>query len=154
MNGTLNVPYRFSLAVGKPEITVRLNFYALFVVIPAAVLAVYLFGLVGAGFSWVIYHLFAYAYAVPRICTECLDIPAAKWYWHVLRIAGLAAGAYGGAWVIVRALAGDSTVSMALGYTGGTIAFLTVAYWIMGGELREAFLRSTHSLRLRIAEAL
>ncbi|MGB9487179.1 MAG: oligosaccharide flippase family protein, partial [Terriglobia bacterium] len=72
MNGTMSIPYVLSLAVGKPEIAVRSNTYALFVVLPVTALLVYQFGIAGAGFSWVFYHLFTYAIMMPWICSQCL----------------------------------------------------------------------------------
>ena len=154
MNGTLHIPYVCSLAAGKPEIAVRLNLYALFVVLPVAALLVYYFGLAGAGLSWVFYHLFAYAYAVPRICSECLGISPAEWYSHVLRIAGLAGGTYGGAWAILEGLGAGSILPLILAYAGASIAFLVGGYWMMGDELQETFLRYLQAVRIRMAEAL
>ncbi|MCK4786092.1 MAG: oligosaccharide flippase family protein, partial [Desulfobacteraceae bacterium] len=71
MNGTLSIPYVFSLAVGKPGIAARQHFYDLFVTLPATVLLVYYLDLVGAGLSLVLFYVFHYAYAAPRICSEC-----------------------------------------------------------------------------------
>jgi len=44
MNGTLTIPYVFSLAIGEPGIAVRLNFYALFVVLPVTAYLIYFSG--------------------------------------------------------------------------------------------------------------
>jgi len=65
MNGTISVPYFFSLALGKPEISVRTNTLALFLILPMTPLLIYLFGLRGAAFSWILYGLFSYFYFVP-----------------------------------------------------------------------------------------
>src|SRR5207248_5915560 len=54
MNGTLNVPYVFSLAAGKPEISSRSNFLALFIVLPITFVLVLTLGLTGAALSWVV----------------------------------------------------------------------------------------------------
>jgi len=143
MNGTLSIPYVFSLAVGKPEISARTNFYALFAVLPVTVWLVYKFGIAGAGFSWIFYHLFAYAYMVPRTCSECLDMPAWKWYLHVFKVFGLAGLTYGGAWAIMTFLASFSIPSLALGYAFASIAFVAAAYRLMGDELRETLRRLT-----------
>ena len=58
MNGTLTAPSVVSLAVGRPEIIARQNVAALFVVLPVSAIAIYWFGLNGAGFSWVVYHIY------------------------------------------------------------------------------------------------
>lgn len=143
MNGTLNVPYVFCLAAGRPEIVARSNYYALFAVLPVTALLVYEFGIAGAGFSWVFYHLFTYAYMMPRTCSECLGMPVWKWYFQVFRIFVLAGLTYGGAWVIIRCVGSSSILSLALGYVFASIAFIAVAYRLIGDELRGTLRRLT-----------
>ena len=89
MNATLHIPYIFSLAVGNPGIAARQHFYDLFVTLPATVLLVYFWGLVGAGLSLIFLYLFHYFYAMPRICVECLKISTWSWYFHILKVAVL-----------------------------------------------------------------
>lgn len=137
MNGTLHVPYFFSLAVGKPEISVKSNFYALFIVLPIAGLLIYFFGLTGAGFSWVFYHLFAYSYAVPRICAECLEISVSEWYLHVLKIFILIILTYGMAWITLGIIDNHSIPALVTAYIGASIAFLSGGYFMVGKGLRE-----------------
>lgn len=141
MNGTLNVPYVFSLAVGKPEISVRSNFLALFIVLPVTGLLIYFFGLTGAGFSWIFYHLFLYSYAVPRICSECLCIPVWKWYWHIFKIFGLIILTYGVGWIFLGFIGSYFILSLVLTYTGTTIVFLTCAYFMINDELKNTLLQ-------------
>jgi O-antigen/teichoic acid export membrane protein len=143
MNGTLSVPYVLSLAVGKPEIVARSNFYALFAVLPVTTLLVCQFGIAGAGFSWIFYHLFTYAYMMPRVCSECLGMPVWKWYFQIFRIFALAGLTYGGAWAIITCLGSSSILSLAVGYFSASIAFVAVAYRLIGDELRETLRRLT-----------
>jgi O-antigen/teichoic acid export membrane protein len=143
MSGTISIPYVFSLAVGKPEIAARSNYYALFAVLPVTLLLVYRFGIAGAGFSWIFYQLFAYAYMMPRTCSECLDMPVWKWYFHVFKVFGLAGLTYGGAWAIVMLVGSFSILSLALGYAFASVAFVAAAYRLIGGELRETLRRLT-----------
>ena len=152
MNGALNVPYVFSLAVGKPEISAKSNFLALFIVLPVTGILIYFFGLTGAGFSWVFYHLFAYSYAVPRICSECLKISAWKWYRHILKIFTLITLTYGLAWTINEFIGNRSILSLALAYAGGSIAFLISAYFMIGDELRNTLLQLPKTLKIKTAE--
>ena len=140
MHGTLNIPYVFSLAVGKPEISVRSNFYALFVILPIMAGLIYYFGLPGAGFSWVCYNLFTYVYAVPRICSECLEIPVWEWFSHVFRIFFLICLTYGVAWFIIGLIGAHSIPSLTVAYVVASIAFLTASYFIIGIELKEALI--------------
>jgi hypothetical protein len=65
-------------------------------------------GISGPGLSWVFYHLLAYAYTVPRTCSERLGMPVWKWYLHVLKVFALAALTHGGAWAIITSLASSS----------------------------------------------
>jgi len=154
MNATLHIPYVFSLAAGRPEITVRLNLYALFVVLPIAAILVYFLGLVGAGLSWVFYHVFAYVYAVPRMCREPLGIPVSEWFGHTLRIVILAALTYGIAWVILVSLDAGSMVFAAIAYLGASVAFAAGAYWMMGDGLRETLLGLLKPIGVKIVGVL
>jgi O-antigen/teichoic acid export membrane protein len=148
MNGTVTVPYIFSLAVGKPEITVRFNFLALFIVLPVMALLIYFFGLAGAGFSWIVYHLVSYGYAIPRVCSQCLEMPATKWYADIGKIFGLAFSIYGLTWGILIATGVQTVLSMTLAYVGATAIFLFLAYFISNVELRAQVNRLPHELRL------
>ena len=137
MNGTLNLPYQFSLAAGKPEISVRSNLYAVLIILPITVLLIYKLKLLGAGLSSVLLHLFIYAYAIRRICRECIGFPARMWYLHVLKFYALAGLIYGSAWIILEFLCAHSFFSKAIAYSGATIIFLSSAYFIIGDELRK-----------------
>jgi O-antigen/teichoic acid export membrane protein len=141
MNGTLNVPYVFSLAAGKPQITSRANFLALFIVLPVAGILVYTLGLTGAALSWVAYHVWAYGYSIRRICRECLEMAPSSWYAHIARIGALVAATYGIAFLLDRLLAPDSTIAMAVAYLLGSAAFAIGGYALIGDELRSALLR-------------
>jgi O-antigen/teichoic acid export membrane protein len=154
LSGTLTAPYIVSLAVGRPDISARMAFRSLFVVPPASVVAIYFFGLNGAGFSWVIYQLFSYSYAMPRISRECLGIAPRTWYGHVLRIIGSALPIYGIAWVLVSWLGNTSILALATAYIVATIIYGAVAFWMMGDELRESLFHSLQAVRLKLAEAL
>jgi O-antigen/teichoic acid export membrane protein len=153
MNGTLISPYIVSLAVGRPDIAVRQNLLALFIVPAVSAIAIYWFGLSGAGFSWVLYQIYAYSYGLPRMCRECIGIAPRVWYFQVLRILSLAALAYGIAWVTLRAL-GDFTVLWSgAAYLGASAAYAIGAYFMMGQELRESLLHPMRIVRLKIAQA-
>ena len=149
MNGTLTAPYVVSLAVGRPGIVAKQNAVALFVVVPASVVAIYFFGLSGAGFSWVIYHVFTYSYGLPRVCRECLEIQPRAWYRHVLRIMGSAALIYGAAWTVLAKLGGFSVSALATAYALATAIYCLVALRLMGGGLRLRIREFLHPLGLK-----
>lgn len=128
MNSALTLPYILSLAVGRPEIMARTNLLALFVVLPATGLLIYYGGVLGASSSWVVYHLFAYSVALPRICRECLDLPLAAWLRSFSRAVGLACVTYGAAWAVVMVVGAGTPLPLALAYVLASTAFLAGAY--------------------------
>ena len=137
MNATLQAPYMVSLAVGKPEIAVRQNLIALVTVLPLSVVSVWRFGLAGAGLAWVLHHVLAYGYGVPRMCRECLELPTSQWFAGVLRIMALALVTYGPAFVIAAAL-GSGIVVLSVSFALATAAYAALGFLTMGRELRPA----------------
>jgi O-antigen/teichoic acid export membrane protein len=153
LNGSLHPPHVFSLAVGRPDISARFNFYALFVVPPAAIVLVHFWGLNGAGFSWVIYNLFSYAYSIPRICNECgLGISPFDWYMHVFRFLGPAALIYGLAWTLSRTAGHGSIWASIGGYVLASGMFVCGSFVLIGSDLRTSFQGLIRSLRTKYAE--
>jgi hypothetical protein len=141
MHATVSIPYVFTLAVGKPQIAARSAYYALFVVLPVTCWLVYRFGIAGAGFSWIFYHLFTYAYFVPRACSQCLNMPAWRWYVHVLKVFGLAGLTYGGTWAVIVLVGPSTLLSLILGYTFASVTYGAAAYRLLGKEVRETLRR-------------
>jgi len=139
MNATLNIPFMFSLADGRPDIALAENVIALFASLPAAVLFVYWYGLAGAGFSWVFYHLVLYSYGVPRTCRECLGTPVWDWFAHIARIGLLTAASYGAIWWVGTATGMSATFwGLTLSYLVGSLAFLAGARMMICEELQNA----------------
>lgn len=148
MNGTVNIPYAFSLGVGRPDIVARQNFYALFVVLPVTLLLIYYLGLVGAGLSWIFYHLFYYSYAMPRICLECIEIPVKNWYLHVFKIFVLIGGTYGIAGLILKVIGIQSIFSLSLTYTITSVVFLLISGMMIGDDLRGTLVRLLRGVKI------
>jgi O-antigen/teichoic acid export membrane protein len=147
MNGTLSVPYTLSVAMGKPQIASRTTTYALFIVLPVTAVSIFVFGLPGAGFSWVFYNLFAYSYMIPRICRECLQSSPWGWYWHVAKLLGLTAVTYGVAWLVVSALGTFSLAVLVAAYLVATAAFVLGARAMIGSDLKETLAQTLQHLR-------
>lgn len=155
LNATLHAPYALSLAVGRPDISARFTFYALFVVPPAAAVLVYFFGLAGAAFSWVVYNLFSYLYSIPRVCAECgLGISPLRWYAHVLRFLGPGAIIYGSAWTFCRTIGHGSIYALVVGYGVASSLFLAGSFLLIGSELRRTFWDLLQNFRAKYAEVL
>ena len=136
MNGTVSIPYIFSLAVGKPEIGLKANLVALVTVLPITVALVYSFGLVGAGLSWVVYHVVLYIYMMPRICRDCLQTPTRDWFFHIAKVLAVSALTYGIAWIVIVVPTAYSLVGCVAGYLVGTIGFGAAAIFLIGPDLK------------------
>ena len=137
MNGALAVPYVLSLAMGRAEISARANFLALFTVLPVTALLIYTGGLEGAGLSWIVYHVFAWSYVVPRICAQCLDIHPRAWFRRVLGVLLLAELTYGSVWIAVAWVDAYSLEVLAIAFLLASVLFLVFVYRLGGPELRE-----------------
>jgi len=154
MNAALATPYITSLAVGKPQIAARANAVAIFVVLPVTVFLIASYGIVGAAASWVFYHLFAWAYMVPMICHECLDMSPWRWYAHAFRAFGLAFAAYGLSWLLIASPGSYSLFALTLAYLVGSALFALGAYFLIGADLRDTLTNMRQTLFLRKARVL
>ncbi len=149
MSATVNIPYTFAVASGRPDIASRANFIALFVVIPVTTTLIYLFGLTGAASSWIVYHLFLYAYMIPRICRECLGVSGRSWYAHVVKVFGLSALTYGAVWILAVVPHSYSTPALIVAYMAASAAYLAVSLLLIGPDLRETIWRLPQRLGRR-----
>jgi O-antigen/teichoic acid export membrane protein len=140
MNSTLNMPWVVSLAIGRPAIALSLNAWALVVVLPITVLLVRGWGLDGAALSWVVYHVFAYVYFVPRVCRECLDGRVGWWYGNVAKFLIPAIAVYTVAWFAAIRLARGSELSLAVGYVGGTALYSIIGWRALPPDVRDRLL--------------
>jgi hypothetical protein len=94
----------------------------------------------------VVYHVFAYAYMVPRICRLCLEAPVGSWYLQVLSVGGLGVLAYIPAWLLLNLIDLSSLPLAILTFVLGTILFAAGAYWLIDRDLRQTILRLPGSL--------
>lgn len=155
LNAVQNAPYMLSLAVGRPDISARFTFYALFVFPPAVGALVYFWGLAGAAFSCVVYNLSSCLYIIPRICSECrLGVSPLRWYERVLRFLGPGAVIYGSAWAICRIVGHSSIYALALGYGLASFLFIAGSFLLTGAELRNSFRSLVRRFLGKYAEAV
>lgn len=147
MLGTGLIPFYVSLAVGKPEIGMRTNFYILLINIPITILLIYFYGLVGAGLSFVSARVIGYIYGIRRTCRECLRIPVSEWYAHILKIVIFAALTYGVAWSVISFMGSYTLVNLSIGCVTSTAAFLIGSFFMIGEELRRSLLFYLECLR-------
>ncbi len=153
LNGTLTIPYYYSLASGKPEIATRLNFYGLVVTLPLTVLLTWKLGLAGAAGAWVAYQLFSLAYAVPRICRDCLHVSARSWYAHLAGFLGVITVSYGAAGLIVHLIAEPSMLALLIAYCLGTLVFLFGGWLLVDRESKNAAFDFARSLSAQLKQS-
>jgi len=95
-NGLMNMPYMLQLAFGWTSLSVRVNFVAVAIMVPAIVWVVPRFGTVGAASIWFILN-FCYVVIVAHLIYRRL-LPSEKWVWYRRAVAlpmlggGVAAG--------------------------------------------------------------
>lgn len=135
LNAALYVPYVFSVADGRPRITVRSNLIAVVLVLPTAWALTHRFGLRGAAVTWVLYQLVGCVYGIPRIYSHCLHRSGRDWYRTTLQAFGLGFLVYGTAWAVAWRL-GASASALVAAYFLGTCLFGFIGYRRLGDELR------------------
>lgn len=146
MNGTLSVLYVLSLAVGHPEIATRQNALALVIVLPMTIGLIHAFGLSGAGFSWVVYHAFAYLYSVPRIYRKCLQSDPWGWYRNLLQVTALGAMTYGVAAMGLALTGSSSSVVLGLALASASGLFILGSATVVSSESKKTLLRLIHTV--------
>ncbi len=151
MSATLTIPYMFSLAVGQPQIALRSSLIGAVIVLPLTVFLVYAFGIAGAAFSWLLYQVVTYVYWVPRICRRCLEISSAAWYFDAGKGLAAAAATYGVAWLLLVIPVGSSPAVLirSVGYLVGTAVFASIAFLLIGPDLKVTISRLLGMVRAR-----
>jgi O-antigen/teichoic acid export membrane protein len=141
LNATLTVPYMLSVAMGRSGIAARSNVIAMVTALPATVVLVLRFGLVGAAASWLLYDLLGYAYMLPRIASSCLQVRTVAWFIRLARVApGL--GVYGIGWYLLAYHWGNSPLAAAAAWALSSAVYLPAAVWGMGSGLRGLLARN------------
>jgi O-antigen/teichoic acid export membrane protein len=141
LSATLNMPYIVALAMGKPMIVAKTNVLGLFIVLPIAAVLTYRFGLGGAAMTVVVLNLWIYAYLVPKVCAECLQISVWGWYGHVGRILALAGATYGIGLLVAMTVGSGALIALLFAFLAATVPYLLVVRSVMGGDLRESLNR-------------
>lgn len=148
MSATVTMPYTVSVAMGKPDIGLKTNAWALVIVLPLSVALIYYFGLVGAGISWVLIQAWNYVYMVPRVSKECLMKPTLDWFVHIAGIYAVGSVIYGLAWFAIVVPSGYSLVGCAAGYIAGTAGYAAAASYLIGPDLKDTIRKLRMAIRL------
>lgn len=137
MNGTLNLPYRLLLAVGRPEIAAKHVLYTFFITIPLTVLFVYFWGLNGAAIGLGSYFMIGYIYIVPKIFRECLRAPTYNFFIHLGKILFFTTITYGIGLTIIKGYRHTNLSHIVLVYLSATIIYFVISYFFIGNDLRK-----------------
>jgi len=140
LNGTLTIPYVYSVAVGKPEITSRLTFRLVFIIVPLTVACVALFGVAGAGIGYLTYHVFIYLVGVPQYCRQCLRIPMRSLYRHTATVLLLAGATYGIGFLVAAGVGRLQLPALAATFLLASIVFAAAASRLVDPGLRALLL--------------
>ena len=130
------IPHFFSLAVGKPEIPMRINLCVFIFNLPITFVLIYKYGLVGAALSLFTSRIISWFYGVPKICKKCLKIPTMEWYRHIIRIVILAGLTYGISWAVIGVNGSYSILNLSTAFIISTFVFILGAFFMIGLELR------------------
>jgi O-antigen/teichoic acid export membrane protein len=140
MNGTMRAPFVLSFAMGMPGIVALFNIFSLLAMVPITILLIYILGLNGAAFSWVVYNLFAYFFAIPKIFQKCLEISSLDWYRFILKVFIIISVTYGvGCIFLIITIKNYSIWTLLSVYLISSIAFIVVSYNYVSNDLRNLF---------------
>ena len=134
----MTIPNNIAFVVGRQDIVARQNMWAVLVVLPLTALFIWKWGMVGASLSIVTYSLFCYFYSIPKICGQCIEMPARHWYVHVLRIYCLAGLTFGSAYFILRTAGHLEIYPLLIAFVLATLCMASGSYYLIGAESKKA----------------
>jgi O-antigen/teichoic acid export membrane protein len=137
--GLQYVPYILSIAMKKPELSLRANIRALVIVIPLAVLLTINYGLAGAAITTGIASVIHMIFFIPRFSSECLNNRAWQWYYKTGLLIVIGGISYGLPWLALWMLGmGLNLYGLVAVYIAGTLLFLVGGWFVIGPELKQA----------------
>jgi O-antigen/teichoic acid export membrane protein len=147
--GLQYVPYMLSIAMKKPELSLRANIRALAIVIPLAVLLTINYGLAGAALTTGIASVIHMIFFIPMFSSECLNNRARYWYYKTGLFIILGGISYGLPWSALWMLGmGLNLYGLVAAYILGTALFFISGWFVIGLELKQAI--SEYFSRFRI----
>ena len=132
------IPTTIAVAFGFPEIEFKTLFYSLFIVIPFSIFTIDRYGLVGAPLGLLLLDIIYLLYAMPRICTLCLDFPMSKWYVHAMAYTALFIVSYGSLLLINTKLGTTNLLSLLSCYVIATVIFIVCSFFIMSDDFKHS----------------
>jgi len=150
--GLQYVPYILTLAMKRPEISLRANLWTLAISLPAAILLTIRFGLAGAAFSVILSSALHMFYFIPRFSAECLKTSAWKWFRMSGFLTALGFLSYGLPWSALWMMGrGLDAYGLVVAYVFGSIVFLLVGWYVIGPELKDLVRKQLQSFGIMAA---
>jgi len=88
--------------------------------------------------GWVVYHLVAYVYGLPRMCREGMGVSTRSWLSRQAGPMALLAGCYGLAFLLGFGIGGGSTGALLASYLLATIVYVVAGFRLLGSEIKDA----------------
>lgn len=83
-NGFMHVPYALQLAHGWTSLTLKVNTIAVVILVPSLLLAVPAYGMIAAGWVWLILNFCYVVFAVHFMYRRLLPQEKWRWYWNAV----------------------------------------------------------------------
>lgn len=136
--GLQYIPYFLSLAMKKPEISLRANLWTAGLSTPIAIILTVQYGVTGAAFSTIVASLIVMVIFIPAFSRECLQSSSFKWFASVGALSVLGFLSYGLPWVLLWGIGlGLGTGGLIIAYLYGTVMFLLCGWHVIGTELKD-----------------
>ncbi len=150
--GLQYVPYMLTVAMKRPEISLRANVWTLVISVPLAILLTIRFGTAGAAFSIILSSALYLFRFIPRFSAECLNTSGWKWFRMSGLLTALGFLSYGlpwsGLWIMGRGL---DPYGLVVAYVFGSIVFLLVGWRVIGPELKDLVRNQLQSFGIKTA---
>lgn len=133
-------PHGLLLASGESGLALRASSLNLLISLPTAVIAIYLWGLTGAGIAYFVSRLFILMYLIPKLSRRCFRRSPLVWYFHILKIVSAVTMTYAFVWLLLDLSDIRSIYGITIGYFIASILYIGVAWFLVGKEFKSSLI--------------
>lgn len=149
--GLQYVPYMLTLALKRPDLSLRANLWTLLFSLPAAIFLTIRFGLTGAAFSVILSSALHMLYFIPRFSSECLQMSGWKWFRMSGFLTLLGFLSYGLPWLVLWMMGlGLNAYALIVAYALGSVIFLFMGWMVIGSELKTLIHNQLQSFGIKL----
>ncbi len=136
-SGTMAIPYQTQLAYGWTSLTIKVNIFAIGILVPAILLVVPKYGAIGAAWTWVPLNAGYILFQIPLMHRRLLRAEMWRWYFQdvALPLVAATAMAFLCRWVMPRGLGKLGEFSVLLITSGCVLAAAAVTAPIVRRQL-------------------